>query len=95
MKAAKFKTISEWIEAGALNTGLILVSIIARESEKAIGIADQRYNKYGNPVPAICWFPKSQIQVVENDYYTDGTTKNYLVPAWLFEAKKREGFCLI
>jgi hypothetical protein len=95
MKSAKFNTISQWINAGALNTGLMLVSTIAKESDKAIGIADQRYNQYGNAVPAICWFPKSQIQAVENDYYTDGSTQNYLVPAWLVDAKKRDGFCLI
>lgn len=95
MKASKFKKISEWINAGALTTGFMLVSNVAKESEKAIGIEDQRYNQYGNAVSAICWFPKSQIQAVENDYYTDNSAQNYLIPEWLIDAKKREGFCLI
>ena len=90
--AAVFTKTSEWVAAGNMNTGLYCLERVERETEKAIGFKAQKYTEFGNLKPAICWLPKSKLQVVENDFYTSGPAKMFLVPAWLYHLKTEEGF---
>ena len=90
--AAVFKKTSEWVAAGNLNTGLYCLERVERETDKAIGFKAQKYTEFGNLKPAICWFPKSKLQVVENDFYLNGPKKMFLVPAWLYGIKVDEGY---
>lgn len=92
MATAKFQKISEWIDAGNMATGLYLFEKIERETEKAIAVPSLRPNQYGYLKPSQCWFPKSKIQEVENDYYTSAPKRVFLVPGWLMQAKQNEGF---
>ena len=90
--AAVFKNTSEWVAAGNMNTGLYCLERVERETDKAVGFKAQKYTEFGNLKPAICWLPKSKLQVVENDFYTNGPAKMFLVPAWLYNIKTEEGF---
>lgn len=91
---ANFTKVSEWIAAGNMNSGLYVLEHVERETDKAIGFKAEKYNSYGNLKPATCWMPKSKVKAVENDFYTNGAARMYLVPAWLFSAKSDEGFVL-
>ena len=93
-QAAVFKTTSEWVAAGLyMNTGLYCMEwVVERETKKAIGFKAQKYTECGTLKPAVCWFPKSKLQVVENDFYLNGPAKMFLVPAWLYGIKVDEGF---
>ncbi len=89
-----FAKVSEWIAAGNMESGFYALERVERETEKAIGFKSEKFNDYGNLKPAICWMPKSKLQIVENDFYADGPAKMYLVPAWLYSAKADEGYQL-
>ena len=78
--AAVFKKTSEWVAAGNMNTGLYCLERVERETDKAVGFKAQKYTEFGNLKPAICWLPKSKLQVVENDFYTSGPARMFLVP---------------
>lgn len=91
---ANFTKVSEWIAAGNMNSGLYVLEHVERETDKAIGFKAEKYNSYGNLKPATCWMPKSKVKAVENDFYTNGPARMYLVPAWLFSAKSDEGYVL-
>lgn len=92
--AAVFTKVSEWVAAGNLNTGFYSMERVERETEKAIGFKAQKSTEFGNLKPAICWMPKSKVQVVENDFYVNGPKTMFLIPAWLYSAKTDEGFVL-
>lgn len=91
---APFAKISEWVAAGSLNTGFYLLERVERETERAIGFKAEKYTSFGNLKPATCWIPKSKVTAVDNDFYTKGVARMYLVPAWLYSAKSDEGFVL-
>ena len=91
---ANFTKVSEWIAAGNMNSGLYVLEHVERETDKAIGFKAEKYNSYGNLKPATCWMPKSKVKAVENDFYTNGPARMYLVPAWIFSAKSDEGYVL-
>lgn len=92
--AAVFTKISEWIAAGSLQSGFYMLERIERETEKAIGFQAEKYNAAGNLKPATCWIPKSQLQEVHNDFYTQGPVRMFLVPSWLYCRKDEEGYVL-
>lgn len=89
------KKVSEWVAAGGLKSGLQLVeSKIVEIREKSIGCAVKRFTAYGNLKDDICWFPKSKCQQVENDYYQQGAKVMLLVPGWLCNVRRVEGYDL-
>lgn len=92
--AQQFSKTSEWVAAGNMASGYYLLEQVARATDKAIGFAAQKCNEFGNLKPAICWIPKSQVQEVENDFYTQGPAKCFLVPGWLYSKKANEGYVL-
>lgn len=91
---ANFAKVSEWIAAGNMKSGLYVVEKVARETDKAIGFACEKYNEFGNLKPSTCWMPKSKVQSVENDFYSNGPARMFLVPAWLYRARSDEGYVL-
>jgi hypothetical protein len=93
MEANAFKTVSEWVKAGNMATGLHLIgSKVVRETAKAFGVECLKINSCGNLKPAVCWFPKSKVASVQDDFYTHKSASNILVPGWLVSAKMAEGF---
>lgn len=100
MRAKKQKTltltkVSEWIAAGDLTSGYYLLEQLERETEKAYGFSAKKWCPYsGWMKPGVCWLPKSQVQRVENDFYTHGPRAMFLVPEWLYRAKGDQGFDL-
>ena len=82
----------EGMAAGKLFLQFHLVSAeqVERETEKAIGVRGTRWNQCANPVPAIVWFPKSQLRELANDKWINCADRMFLVPTWLINAKKAE-----
>lgn len=93
-QAITFTKASEWVAAGNMETGLYALERVERETEKAVGFKAEKHTEFGRPYSTICWFPKSKLQEIENDFYTAGPAKMFLVPAWLYRAKTDEGFFL-
>ena len=91
---ADLTKVSEWVAAGGMRSGLYVLEHVERETDKALGFKAEKYNSYGNLQPSVCWMPKSKVKVVANDFYTNGSSRMYLVPAWLFRAKSDEGYVL-
>lgn len=89
-----FTKASEWIAAGNMKTGLYLLECVERETEKAVGFKAEKHTEFGRPYSTTCWFPKSKLQEIENDFYVSGPAKMFLVPGWLYCAKTEEGFFL-
>lgn len=81
----EFNTVTEYINAGAMHTGLLTAESPVAETPKAIAFKCVKWNSYGNPYEGKAWLPKSQIKAVKNDFYTSGPEIMYLVPAWLYE----------
>ena len=83
----RFTKVSEWISAGAMLTGIyMLEQSPVSETEKALAFNGTRFTAAGNPTTGKVWLPKSQIQKVTNDFYTDSIgAQVFLVPAWLME----------
>jgi hypothetical protein len=80
----KFSKVSEWIAAGGLSVGFMLESPV-KETEKAVAFPCVKFNSYGNPYNGIAWLPKSQLQKVENDFYTNqAPAEMWFCPAWLY-----------
>lgn len=73
---------------------LISANDVERETEKAIGVKCTYWNSCANAKPGTAWIPKSQIKEIANDYWTnpDQASRFYLVPTWLINAKKAEGY---
>lgn len=92
--ARKFAKVSEWIAAGNMASGFYLMEAVERETEKAVGFKAEKFNAAANLKPATCWVPRSQLQEVENDYYTSGAGRMFLMPAWLYGRKEAEGYVL-
>jgi hypothetical protein len=85
MKATQFSKVSEYINAGGMSLGLFLMESPAKETEKALAFSAVKMNACANPYQGLAWLPKSQLEVVENDFYTDRLgEKMYLVPGWLY-----------
>lgn len=82
-KTPRFTKVSEWIAAGGMTLGLYLVEDYMYETEKAIAVRAMQFNRAGNPYLGKAFLPKSQIQIVENDFYTQGAARMFLVPGWL------------
>ena len=79
-----FNTVSEYIAAGALKVGYVIESPV-RETEKALGFSGVKYNSYGNAYDAVIWLPKSQLQKLKNDFYTNNAPSvMWFCPAWLY-----------
>ena len=79
-----FTTVSEYIAAGALKVGYVIESPV-RETEKALGFSGVKYNSYGNAYNAVIWLPKSQLQKLKNDFYTNNAPSvMWFCPAWLY-----------
>lgn len=91
---AKFTKVSEWIAAGNMESGFYALESIDRETEKAVGFKAQKSTEFGNLKPATAWFPKSKLQAVQNDYYTNGPARMFLVPHWLYSSRTDEGYVL-
>jgi len=80
----RFTKVSEYIAAGALEVGFVLESP-TRETEKALGFKGVKFNSYGNAYDAVIWLPKSQLQKLENDFYTnDAPAVMWFCPSWLY-----------
>jgi hypothetical protein len=71
---------------------LISLENVERETKKAIGVTGTRWNSCGNPKPAVVWFPKSQTRELNNDHWINCASRMFLVPTWLINAKKAEGY---
>ena len=93
-QTAKFSKVSEWIAAGNMASGFYLMEGVERETEKAVGFKAQKFNAAAYLKPATCWIPKSQMQEVQNDFYTNGAARMFLLPAWLYSRKEVEGYVL-
>jgi hypothetical protein len=79
-----FTKVSEYITAGAMKVGFVLESPI-RETEKALGFNGVKFNSSGNAYDAVIWLPKSQLQKLENDFYTnDAPPIMWFCPSWLY-----------
>jgi len=88
-----FSKTSEWVAAGNLKTGLVLIECsVCSQTAKAIGFAAKKFNEFGTLKPRTAWFPKAYLQRVENDFYVNGPTVAYLVPQWLYSSKLSEGY---
>lgn len=83
----KFESYLDYINKGGLHTGWSPLELIS-ETEKAIKVSALRYGSN-----AFLWLPKSQLQLVVNDYFpNDLRGKIYLAPLWLTIAKKNFGY---
>lgn len=91
-KPQSFSKVSEWIAAGNMASGMYCLETVRKETDKAVGFECMKGNDFGYMVKGICWLPKSQLQRVENDFYTDrlGATM-WLCPEWLYRRKYNEG----
>lgn len=87
----KIKTVSEWINGNKLAESTLFESPV-KESDKALGFTVDKINANGYSVPAVCWFPKSKLVALANDYYQNGAEVMYMVPNWLLNAKRLDGF---
>lgn len=83
MKTPRFKTVSEYLAAGGMALKLYLIEDFLYETEKAIAVKATQINRAGNPYSGKAFLPKSQVQMVKNDYYTNGPDLMILVPDWL------------
>ncbi len=90
-KKLTFETVTQWIDAGGMATGYYLFSEPVAITEKAVAFKAKKFNSYGNLFDCQVWFPLSKVQFVKNDYYVEGV-QYYLIPAWLYEYKRLEGF---
>lgn len=88
----KFTKVTEYIAAGSMECGYYCLSSNVKETDKGVGFKAVNYNSYGKPYDCVVWFPKSQVQKVENDFYEHGSEFMWIVPAWLYRAKSDEGF---
>ena len=88
----KFRKISEWIAAGNMASGWYLLESVERETEKAVAFKAAKGNAHGYLAGCACWFPKSQIAEVQNDFYIHGAARMFLVPGWLLRKKEAEGY---
>lgn len=80
----RFTKVSEYIAAGAMEVGFVLESP-TRETEKALGFKGVKFSSYGNAYNAVIWLPKSQLQKLENDFYTnDAPAVMWFCPSWLY-----------
>jgi len=93
-QAVKFSKVSEWVAAGNMESGFYLLESIERETEKAVGFKAEKFNAAAYLKPATCWISKSQLQEVQNDFYTSGPARMFLVPAWLYGRKEQDGYVL-
>jgi hypothetical protein len=98
----KFKTVSEWHNAGGIKTDYRHVSgtIAERDGKpartaKAIGLRALKTLDSGKQVNAVAWFPLSYCQEVTDDYYQQTAPANLIVPEWLLRAKHDEGFRIL
>ena len=90
-KKPTFKKTSEYVAAGAMQTGWFEITVV-KSTEKAVAVECKKYNSFGNDYKSMTWFPKSQVIVMENDFYTDTIgQKTTIAPGWLISAKQREG----
>lgn len=90
-----FSTVKDWIDAGGLATGHISFDgLPCRETEKAVAFAVHHHNSSRDNAKSACWFPKSHVQKVLNDFYSSAPEFLYLVPEWLVNKKRLEGFDL-
>ncbi len=87
----KFNSSSEWVKAGHVETGWVEVFPSGRETEKAIAVKCTKFTACANAYEGTAWLPKSQLQVVPNDFYVNCGPMTVLAPSWLIQSKKREG----
>jgi mannose-1-phosphate guanylyltransferase len=87
-----FKTITEWLQHGAMESGYSLIESVAKETDKAIAFNCEKYNRAAYLYPTVVWFPKSRLIAVENDFYEKSEKTLYLAPNWLFEKKRLDGY---
>lgn len=94
MNPSDFTRVSQWIEAGHIDSGFDILGDVAGETPKAIGFHAEKWNRAANLFKTIAWFPKSQITRLENDYYTDPSHPKvyFMIPNWLLKAKRDEGY---
>lgn len=92
MSKAKFSKVSEWIAAGACETGFYMLENPDTISERALAFKANKRNEYGNAKPALCWVPKSQAKEVVNDFYIHAPSTVYLIPEWLYTSKCDDGY---
>lgn len=90
-----FNTVSEYIKAGGMETGFYVMPV-ARASDKAVAVNAEKYTATAlNTYKTLCWFPKSKVKVIRDDFYTDSMGQEVaLVPSWLYRARSDEGFQL-
>lgn len=82
----QFSKVSEYINAGGMNIGLYLMESPVRETERALAFPAVKFNACANPYQGLAWLPKSQLQRIENDFYTDESrgSEMFLCPEWLY-----------
>lgn len=97
---SKFSKVSDYISArnemkdGDKGTRMMLLDSAVNETEKAIAFELQKWNMSATKLfNTKCWFPKKFIQKVENDFYVNiNQSFMYVIPEWLIDAKKAEGY---
>ena len=97
---AKFTKVSDYIlarhdmKAGDKGTRTMLLDSAVSETDKALAFELQKWNSTATKlIKTKCWFPKKFIQKVENDFYVNiKQDVMYVIPEWLVDAKKADGF---
>lgn len=87
--------VSEWIDAGHMESGKRLFLSPIADGLKAFAVKCVKIDTYGNEYVSKVWFPKSQCDSIVDDFYQDTKgQEGYLVPNWLVDKKVEEGFYL-
>lgn len=74
---------SEYVKVG-FKAGFLLESPV-KETEKAIAFPCVKFTSCGNEYQGIAWLPKSQLKMLENDFYTNNAPSHmWLCPEWLY-----------
>lgn len=88
-------SVKDWIEKGTIESGWYLLEEPTRQTDNAVAFAVEKWNATATKqYTTDCWFPKSQVKKVKNDFYVHGEDQMYLVPVWLIKAKEQDGFIL-
>lgn len=66
---------------------------VAKTTEKAVAVKATKVGER-NTWETLAWFPRSQVELVQNDFYINIQADFVLVPDWLLQRKKAEGLDL-
>lgn len=71
---------------------LISFENVERETKRAIGVTGTHWSNCGDFKSTIIWLPKSQIRELINNCWTNRSSRMFLVPTSLIDAKKAKGY---